>query len=40
VKALRRKFSKIDVVPISAGKGEGIEDLKKKLATWLGTASE
>jgi GTPase len=40
VKAMRRKFSKIDVVPISAAKGEGIEDLKKTLVTWLGTASE
>ena len=33
--ALRRKFPKIDIVPISAAKGEGIEELKKKLAEWL-----
>jgi GTP-binding protein len=35
LKALRRKFPKIDIVSISAGKGEGIEELKKKLAKWL-----
>ena len=35
LKALRIKFPKIDVVPISAGKGEGIEELKRKLAKWL-----
>ena len=34
--ALRKKFPKIDMVPISAAKGEGIEELKKKLAKWLG----
>src|SRR5213593_3054850 len=33
--ALRKKFPKIDIVPISAAKGEGIEELKKKLAEWL-----
>ena len=33
--ALRKKFPKIDIVPISAAKGEGIEELKKRLATWL-----
>ena len=33
--ALRKAFPKIDIVPISAAKGEGIEELKKKLATWL-----
>ena len=32
---LRQKFPKIDIVPISAAKGEGIEELKKKLARWL-----
>src|SRR5207248_3014402 len=35
VQTLRKKFSKIDIVPISAAKGEGIEELKKKLAQWL-----
>src|SRR5712691_4559443 len=35
LKALRKKFPKIDIVPISAAQGEGIEDLKKKLANWL-----
>lgn len=29
---LRKKFPKIDIVPISAAKGEGIDELKKKLA--------
>ena len=33
--ALRKTFPKIDIVPISAAKGEGIEELKKKLAKWL-----
>src|SRR5260370_41837098 len=32
---LREKFPKIDIVPISAAKGEGIEELKKKLEKWL-----
>ena len=32
---LRKKFPKIDIVPVSAAKGEGIEELKKKLAKWL-----
>jgi GTP-binding protein len=35
LKALQKKFSKIDIVPISAAKGEGIDQLKKKLGTWL-----
>jgi GTP-binding protein len=33
--ALRKKFPKTDVVPISAAKGERIDELKKKLARWL-----
>ena len=32
---VRKKFTKINIVPISAAKGEGIEELKKKLARWL-----
>ncbi len=39
LEALRKKFPKIDTVPISAGKGEGIEGLKKKLAKWLEQAA-
>jgi GTP-binding protein len=35
LKALRKKFPKIDMVTISAAKGEGIEELKQKLAKWL-----
>jgi len=37
LKALRKKFPKIDIVPISAANGEGIDDLKKKLAERLET---
>jgi GTPase len=33
--ALRKKFPKIDIVPISAAKGDGIDELKKKMAGWL-----
>ena len=33
---VRKKFPKIDIVPISAAKGEGIEKLKEKLEKWLG----
>ena len=33
--ALRKKFPKIDIVPVSAAKGEGIEELKTKLVKWL-----
>jgi GTPase len=33
--ALRKKFPKTDIVPISAAKGEGIEQLKEKLAEEL-----
>ncbi len=32
---VRKKFPKIDIVPISAAKSERIEELKKKLARWL-----
>jgi len=35
LRALRKKFSKIDIVPISAAKGEGIDELRKKLASAL-----
>src|SRR2546423_3024314 len=35
LKALRGKFPKIDIVPVSAARGEGIEELKKKLAEKL-----
>src|SRR6266571_4996948 len=33
--ALRKKFPRIDIVPVSAAEGEGIEELKKRLANWL-----
>lgn len=35
LKALRKKFPKIDMVPVSAAKGEGIPELKEKLAQLL-----
>jgi GTP-binding protein len=35
LKALRQKFPKIDIIPISAATGEGIEELKRKLAQFL-----
>ena len=35
LRVLRKKFPKIDIVPISAAKGEGIDELKRKLAKWL-----
>jgi GTP-binding protein len=35
LKALRKKFPKIEIVPISAAKDRGIEELKKKLGTLL-----
>ena len=33
--ALRRKFPKIEIVPVSAATGEGIDELKTKLAHFL-----
>jgi GTP-binding protein len=33
--ALRKKVPRIDIVPVSAAKGEGIEELKKKLTRGL-----
>jgi GTPase len=35
LEALRKKFPKMDIVPVSAAKGEGIDELKKRLAKWL-----
>jgi GTP-binding protein len=35
LEALRKKFPKIDIVAISAAKGEGIDELKQKLGEWL-----
>jgi GTP-binding protein len=36
LKALRKKFPKIDILAVSAAKGEGIDELKGKLETTLG----
>jgi GTPase len=36
VAALRKRFRSVDVVPISAATGEGIDDLKRRLEQWLG----
>jgi GTP-binding protein len=35
LKALRKRFPSIAIVPASATKGEGIDDLKQKLSQWL-----
>jgi GTP-binding protein len=35
LRALRKKFPKIDIVPISAANGEGIDDMRKKLGAWV-----
>ena len=35
LQALRKKFPKIDIVAVSAAKGEGMEELKRKLVQWL-----
>jgi GTP-binding protein len=35
LKALRKRFPKIDILPVSAAKGEGIAELRRKLAQWL-----
>ncbi len=36
----RRRFPQIQVLPISAERGEGIEDIKDQLRTWLTKAEE
>ena len=38
--ALQNRFPSIGIVPVSAMKGEGIEELKTTLAKWLGDAHE
>jgi GTP-binding protein len=35
LKALRARFPSVKVVPLSAAKGEGMEELKGQLAKWL-----
>ncbi len=35
LKALRKRFPKIEIVAVSAAKGENIDTLKNKLADWL-----
>jgi GTP-binding protein len=35
LETLRKKFPKIDTVPISAAKGEGIDKLTREVAKWL-----
>jgi GTP-binding protein len=40
LKGLRQRFESIEIVPVSALTGEGIEDLKEKLATWLRAEGE
>jgi GTP-binding protein len=38
--ALQNRFPAIDIVPVSAIRGEGIEELKATLAKWLGDVHE
>ena len=38
--AFRKKFPKIEIVPISAAKGEGIEESRNRLAKWLEATPE
>jgi GTP-binding protein len=33
--AMRQRFRSIEILPISAAKGDGIEELKARLAKWL-----
>jgi GTP-binding protein len=35
LKALRKSFPKVDIISLSAAKGEGIDQLKKRFAKWL-----
>ena len=35
LKALKKRFRSIEILPVSAAKGEGIEELKARLAKWL-----
>ena len=35
LKTLRKRFSKIDIIAVSAAKNEGIDALKQQLETWL-----
>jgi GTPase len=40
LEALRNRFPSVEIVPVSAMKGEGIEELKAALAKWLSDAGE
>src|ERR1700704_3029662 len=35
LQSLHKRFPKIDIIPVSAAKGEGIEELKAKLGQWM-----
>jgi selenocysteine-specific translation elongation factor len=35
LKALQEKFPKVQILPVSAAKGEGIDNLKQALATQI-----
>src|SRR3984893_8058458 len=35
LQSLRKRFPQIDIIPVSAAKGEGIEELKAKLGQWM-----
>ena len=40
LEALRNRFASIEIVPVSAMKGDGIDELKAVLAKWLDDAGE
>ena len=40
LEALQNRFKSVEIVPVSAMKGEGIEELKVRLAKWLSDAGE
>jgi GTPase len=40
LKALQKRFPKLQILPTSAAKGEGIDSLKQALATWIMDAGE
>jgi selenocysteine-specific translation elongation factor len=35
LETLRKRFRSTEILPVSAEKGDGIEQLQKKLAQWL-----
>jgi len=40
LRVLRERFPNVEVVPISAAKGQGLEDLNTRLQSWLFSQTE